>query len=133
MSTSPANSSPASLSMDHVCPATRLLEKRRMMFEVQESLDKQQEIFAKQQVCVSLFFPSLPRDWIIYSHLSMAISISNHRPSIYIHRKHFDSEKKTYENMIWNFKTHSLNSTSFYKKTKRRETELRNVTRRNVR
>lgn len=60
MSTSPANSSPASLSMDHVCPATRLLEKRRMMFEVQESLDKQQEIFAKQQVCVSLFFPLYP-------------------------------------------------------------------------
>ena len=53
-----SKTSPASLSMDHVCPATRLLEKRRMMFEVQESLDKQQEIFAKQQVRFFLFFLS---------------------------------------------------------------------------
>ena len=54
-----SNTSQASLSMDHVCPATRLLEKRRLMFEVQESLDKQQEIFAKQQVRFFFFSRSI--------------------------------------------------------------------------
>ena len=30
---------PQQLTLDHVSPATRLLEKRRQMFEVQEALD----------------------------------------------------------------------------------------------
>ena len=34
---------PQQLTIDHVSPATRLLEKRRQMFEVQEALDAQKE------------------------------------------------------------------------------------------
>ena len=34
---------PQTLTLDHVSPATRLLEKRRQMFEVQEALDAQKE------------------------------------------------------------------------------------------
>ena len=34
---------PQQLTLDHVSPATRLLEKRRHMFEVQEALDAQKE------------------------------------------------------------------------------------------
>lgn len=40
---------PAALSMDHVCSATRLLEKRREMFEAQERLERQEEIYAKKE------------------------------------------------------------------------------------
>lgn len=46
------NSAPAlpqSLTLDHVSPATRLLEKRRQMFEVQEALDAQKEEFARRE------------------------------------------------------------------------------------
>lgn len=39
-----------SLTLDHVSPATRLLEKRRQMFEVQEALDAQKEEFARREV-----------------------------------------------------------------------------------
>ena len=35
------NSLPQTLMFDHVSPATRLLEKRRQMFEVQEALNSQ--------------------------------------------------------------------------------------------
>jgi len=38
---------PAQLSLDTVSPATRLLEKRRQMFEVQEALDAQKEEFER--------------------------------------------------------------------------------------
>jgi hypothetical protein len=41
---------PQTLSIDHVSPATRLLEKRRQMFEVQEALDAQKEEFARREV-----------------------------------------------------------------------------------
>ena len=34
---------PQQLTLDHVSPATRLLEKRRHMFEVQEALDTQKD------------------------------------------------------------------------------------------
>lgn len=34
--------------MDHVSPATRLLEKRRQMFEVQEALELQKHEFNKK-------------------------------------------------------------------------------------
>jgi len=37
------------LTLDHVSPATRLLEKRRQMFEVQEALDVQKEEFARRE------------------------------------------------------------------------------------
>ena len=37
------------LTLDHVSPATRLLEKRRQMFEVQEALDAQKEDFARRE------------------------------------------------------------------------------------
>lgn len=35
--------------LEHVSPATRLLEKRRQMFEVQEALEKKKDEFASQQ------------------------------------------------------------------------------------
>ncbi|CAM9231790.1 unnamed protein product, partial [Ectocarpus fasciculatus] len=35
--------------MDHVSPATRLLEKRRQMFEVQEALNSQNEEFSRRE------------------------------------------------------------------------------------
>ena len=42
---------PHTLVLEHVSPATRLLEKRRQMFEVQESLEQQkQEFFRKEEV-----------------------------------------------------------------------------------
>jgi len=37
------------LDLDHVTPATRLLEKRRQMFEVQEALEAQKEEFARRE------------------------------------------------------------------------------------
>ncbi len=37
---------PVQLNLDHVSPATRLLEKRRQMTEVQEALDSQKEEYA---------------------------------------------------------------------------------------
>lgn len=40
---------PQTLTLDHVSPATRLLEKRRQMFEVQEALDAQKEEFARRE------------------------------------------------------------------------------------
>lgn len=40
---------PQQLTLDHVSPATRLLEKRRQMFEVQEALDAQKEEFARRE------------------------------------------------------------------------------------
>lgn len=40
---------PQILTLDHVSPATRLLEKRRQMFEVQEALDAQKEEFARRE------------------------------------------------------------------------------------
>ena len=40
---------PQQLTRDHVSPATRLLEKRRQMFEVQEALDAQKEEFQRRE------------------------------------------------------------------------------------
>ncbi|GMF52492.1 unnamed protein product [Phytophthora fragariaefolia] len=40
---------PQTLTLNHVSPATRLLEKRRQMFEVQEALDAQKEEFARRE------------------------------------------------------------------------------------
>ena len=40
---------PQQLTLDHVSPATRLLEKRRHMFEVQEALDAQKEEFQRRE------------------------------------------------------------------------------------
>lgn len=40
---------PQTLTMEHVSGATRLLEKRRQMFEVQEALDAQKEEFARRE------------------------------------------------------------------------------------
>lgn len=37
------------LALDHVSPATRLLEKRRQTFEVQDALDHQKEEFARKE------------------------------------------------------------------------------------
>ncbi|KAJ1461298.1 hypothetical protein M885DRAFT_507204 [Pelagophyceae sp. CCMP2097] len=37
------------LTLDHVSPATRLLEKRRQMFEVQEALDAQKEEYLRHE------------------------------------------------------------------------------------
>ena len=48
-----SNSNSSSFDLDHVSPATRLLEKRRQMFEVQEALDKKKDEFARQQVGVT--------------------------------------------------------------------------------
>lgn len=40
---------PQTLMFDHVSPATRLLEKRRQMFEVQEALNSQKEEFGRRE------------------------------------------------------------------------------------
>jgi len=40
---------PTTLMFDHVSPATRLLEKRRQMFEVQEALNAQKDEFARRE------------------------------------------------------------------------------------
>jgi hypothetical protein len=40
---------PVQLNLDHVAPATRLLEKRRQMVEVQDALDAQKEEYAKRE------------------------------------------------------------------------------------
>lgn len=40
---------PQTLVLDHVSPATRLLEKRRQMFEVQEALEAQKQDFNKKE------------------------------------------------------------------------------------
>ena len=40
---------PQTLTLDHVSPATRLLEKRRQMFEVQEALNAQKEDFQRRE------------------------------------------------------------------------------------
>jgi hypothetical protein len=37
------------MNLDEVSPATRLLEKRRQMFEVQEALETQKEEFARRE------------------------------------------------------------------------------------
>lgn len=45
-------SSTRTLTLDNASPATRLLEKRRQMFEVQEALEAQKQEFAKKvRVC----------------------------------------------------------------------------------
>ena len=40
---------PETLVIDHVSAATRLLEKRRQMFEVQEALNSQKEEFTRRE------------------------------------------------------------------------------------
>mmetsp|Transcript_13740 Transcript_13740/g.40615 ORF Transcript_13740/g.40615 Transcript_13740/m.40615 type:complete len:362 (-) Transcript_13740:1254-2339(-) len=40
---------PQTLTLDHVSPATRLLEKRRQMFEVQEALDAQKQLYIAKE------------------------------------------------------------------------------------
>ena len=40
---------PKTLLFDHITPATRLLEKRRQMFEVQEALNAQKDEFARRE------------------------------------------------------------------------------------
>lgn len=44
-----SNNLPQTLMFDHVSPATRLLEKRRQMFEVQEALNSQKEEFSRRE------------------------------------------------------------------------------------
>lgn len=39
---------PRNFLLDHVSPATRLLEKRRQMFEIQEALEAQKEEYSRQ-------------------------------------------------------------------------------------
>ena len=43
------NGIPELLSFDHISPATRLMEKRRQMFEVQEALNSQKEEFSRRE------------------------------------------------------------------------------------
>ena len=40
------------MDMEHVSPATRLLEKRRRMFEVNEQLERQKQQFERQEVLI---------------------------------------------------------------------------------
>ena len=40
--------------LEHASPATRLLEKRRQIFEVQEALDRHKEEYAGKVACLSL-------------------------------------------------------------------------------
>lgn len=44
-----SNTLPQTLMFDHVSPATRLLEKRRQMFEVQEALNLQKDEFGRRE------------------------------------------------------------------------------------
>lgn len=44
-----STSLPQTLTLDHVSAATRLLEKRRQMFEVQEALSAQKEEFNRRE------------------------------------------------------------------------------------
>ena len=44
-----SNTLPKSLLFDHITPATKLLEKRRQMFEVQEALNAQKDEFARRE------------------------------------------------------------------------------------
>mmetsp|Transcript_4361 Transcript_4361/g.15122 ORF Transcript_4361/g.15122 Transcript_4361/m.15122 type:complete len:302 (+) Transcript_4361:93-998(+) len=44
-----AKNVPHTLVLEHVSPATRLLEKRRQMFEVQEALEAQKQEFARKE------------------------------------------------------------------------------------
>ena len=44
-----AKNTPHTLVLEHVSPATRLLEKRRQMFEVQESLEAQKQEFQRRE------------------------------------------------------------------------------------
>jgi len=43
------HSMPVSLSLEHVSPVTRLLEKRKQMLQVQEALDAQKEEYARKE------------------------------------------------------------------------------------
>ncbi|PNH07304.1 Coiled-coil domain-containing protein 42 [Tetrabaena socialis] len=45
----PCRMLPQTLVLDHVSPATRLLEKRRQMFEVQEALEAQKQDFNRKE------------------------------------------------------------------------------------
>ncbi len=40
---------PDSIMFQHISPATKLLEKRRQMFEVQEALNSQKEEFSRRE------------------------------------------------------------------------------------
>ena len=44
----PCRQIPHTLVLEHVSPATRLLEKRRQMFEVQEALKQQKQEYARK-------------------------------------------------------------------------------------
>ena len=44
---------PHTLVLEHVSPATRLLEKRRQMFEVQEALEQQKQEFNNKVIFTS--------------------------------------------------------------------------------
>jgi len=52
---------PQTLMFDHVSPATRLLEKRRQMFEVQEALNSQKEEFGRREDAFRRWEASLRR------------------------------------------------------------------------
>ena len=52
---------PQTLMFDHVSPATRLLEKRRQMFEVQEALNSQKEEFGRREDAFRRWEESLRR------------------------------------------------------------------------
>jgi hypothetical protein len=51
---------PQTLVLDHVSPATRLLEKRRQMFEVQEALEAQKQEFNRKVGCFCYYCSSAP-------------------------------------------------------------------------
>ena len=51
---------PHTLVLEHVSPATRLLEKRRQMFEVQEALEQQKQEFNNKVIFHVLWQSRLP-------------------------------------------------------------------------
>merc|ERR1711865_831338 len=51
---------PPQLTLDHVSPATRLLEKRRQKIEVQEALEAQKADFSRFENLRPAFDPSWP-------------------------------------------------------------------------
>ena len=64
---------PQTLMLDHVSAATRLLEKRRQMFEVQEALSAQKEEFNRREdalgavCCVAVSIRAYSRNNLLYT------------------------------------------------------------------
>ena len=57
------------MDMEHVSPATRLLEKRRRMFEVNEQLERQKQQFERQEVLIPVWSSDTFYVWFGYAQV----------------------------------------------------------------